>query len=209
MQPFEPGRARRRNPARMVCHDHRPDRIAQLEHRPAHRLVQLQMLVVHEVDREHAVHGVAQGPARADLLEAPPPLRQNPAADHQVQFVQRQLAVAGAGRLDPGELAVKVGQIGLGPVRAEAEPRDRVSNFCHGSSFPATKRFCASHLVPTTAEKRRRDRLVVASARRREAIQELRAGLDRHDRFAVLAMTDSIQELRAGLDRHDRFAVSQ
>ena len=120
----------------MVRQHARPDRVAQLERRPAHRLVQLEMRLVHEVHGEHAVRGVAQSAARADLLEAAPALRQDAAADDQVQLVQRQLAVAGAGRLDAGELGVEIGQVGQRPVGAEAETRDGVSDLGHGSLLP-------------------------------------------------------------------------
>jgi hypothetical protein len=99
--------------------------------------MQFEMWLVHEVDGEHAMRGVAQGAARADLLETAPALRQDAAADDQIQLIQRQLAVACAGRFDPGELSVEIGQIGQRPVGAEAETRDGVSDLAHGSSLPA------------------------------------------------------------------------
>jgi hypothetical protein len=93
------------------------------------------MGLVHEVDGEHAVHRVLQSAAGADLLEPAAALRQDPAADDQVQLVQRQLAVARPGALEARQLVVEVGQIGQRVVGGEAETRDGVSSVCPGSSF--------------------------------------------------------------------------
>jgi hypothetical protein len=98
-------------------------------------LVQVQVRLVHEVDREHAVHGVFQRASRADPLEQPAALRQHAAADDQIQLVQRQLAVTGAGRLDAGELVGEVGQIRPHRIGAKAESRDRAGSVGHGLSF--------------------------------------------------------------------------
>jgi hypothetical protein len=97
--------------------------------------VRVEVRLIHEVDGEHAVHGVLQRAARADPLEQATALRQHAAADDQIQLVQRQLAVAGASRLDAGELGVEVGQIGPHLVGAKAKTCDRVGSVAHGLPF--------------------------------------------------------------------------
>ena len=222
---------RRGQPARVMGHDARPDRIAQLQHRPAHGLVRVQVHLVHEVDGEHAVHGVLQGAARADPLEEATALRQHAAADDQIQLVERQLAMAGAGRLDAGELGVEVGQIGPHLVGAKAKTRDRVGSVAHGFPFldgtnaPAAlgpSRRClyassaasaftfapgAGFVAPAQGGLRTRDRSQPRERRIRGCLAARRPGVParladrRHRRRAALARAAGDQRLRAGGER--------
>ena len=80
------------------------------------------------------MHGVGERAARADLLQPAPALRQDPAAGHEVELVQGQLAVAGAGGLDARELIVEIRQIGERPVGRELEAGDHVRSIWHRSS---------------------------------------------------------------------------
>jgi hypothetical protein len=134
MQALEVWRRPGRHYARVMHHHARADCARQLEHRPADGLVQLEVRLVHEVYREDAVHRVLERAARADLLQPAQVLGQDPPAGDQVKLVERQLAVASAGGLDPRDLIVQVRQIGQRLVGREPETGNHVRSVCHGSS---------------------------------------------------------------------------
>ena len=130
VQPVELMRGPRRDHARMVDQDRGTDGGRQLQVRPAHRLVELEVGLIHEVDGQRAVGRVAQAPPATDGLQPPPRLGQHLPAGDQVGREQRKLGVAGAGILDPAQRPIEIGQVGALADGGETDARDQ--RLAHG-----------------------------------------------------------------------------
>ena len=125
VQPVELRRRPGRDDAGMVDHHGGPHGRRQLEHGAGHALVVGEVRLVHQVDREHAVDGVAEAAPGAGGLEPARHVGQDAAAGDELGGEQRQLAVGDAGVLDPGERLVDVGEVGAEAAGGEADARDR------------------------------------------------------------------------------------
>ena len=126
VQPVELVLAPHRDEARMVDHHRGADRGCQLQHRPADLLVEFEVGLIHEVDGEVAVDGVAEAATGTDPLQPAAHLGQDPASGHELGAEECQLAMRGTHFLDLAQGAVEVGEVGIPADRAEAEPGDPV-----------------------------------------------------------------------------------
>ena len=126
VQPVELVLAPHRDEARMVDHHRGADRGRELQHGPADLLVELEVGLIHEVDGEVAVDGVAEAATGADPFQPAAHLGQDPASGDELGGEERKLAMRGAHFLDLAQGAVEVGEVRLVADRAEAEAGDPV-----------------------------------------------------------------------------------